>query len=163
MVKQNLLAAMTGGCLTLRETARCLSQKNIVEKRAYNTKSKIITWEKCTLRAYLNGEFYNKFNDLEKRLILDTTVFNNENPEFGTGGGNNTADKIFLLSIDEANRYFCRDSERIATYQDSVRWWWLRSPGIKNHAAGLYPATASSMSTASVSIMPTVAFALLCI
>jgi hypothetical protein len=67
--------------------------------------------------------------------MLETKVFNNKNPEYGTDGGNDTDDKIFLLSIDEVNRYFPKDSDRIAYYQGSVRWWWLRSTGIRNHAA----------------------------
>ena len=40
-----------------------------------------------------------------------------------------------MLSIDEVNRYISIDSERIACFQGLVRWWWLRSPGIKNHAS----------------------------
>ena len=123
--------------LDVQSDRALLITKDVVEKRAYSRfdKNEVTTWEKCTLRAYLNGEFYNRFSDDEKQLIFDTNVFNNDNPEYGTDGGNNTTDKIFLLSIDEANNYFSRDSERIAYYQGSVRWWWLRSSGIRNHAA----------------------------
>ena len=36
---------------------------------------------------------------------------------------NNTTDRIFLLSVDEANQYFDNDAAR------SCRgWWWLRTP-----------------------------------
>jgi hypothetical protein len=124
--------------LDVQSDRALLIAKDIVEKRAYNTRNEVTTWEKCTLRAYLNGEFYNRFSDYEKQLIFDTKVFNNDNPEYGTDGGNNTTDKIFLLSIDEANKYFSKDSERIAYHQGSARWWWLRSPGISNHAAFVY-------------------------
>ena len=75
------------------------------------------------------------------------TVVNDDNPTHGTEGGNNTTDKIFLLSIAEANNgsYFANDSSRIATntayvagggkiggYVNGVGKadnWWLRSPG----------------------------------
>ena len=48
---------------------------------------------------------------------------------YGTAGGNDTEDNIFLLSIDEANKYFKSDDERIANYDGEAAWWWLRSPG----------------------------------
>lgn len=47
-------------------------------------------------------------------------------------------DNIFLLSIDEANKYFKSDDERIANYNGEAAWWWLRSPGGNdNYAAGV--------------------------
>jgi hypothetical protein len=121
--------------LDIRSDRALLIAEDVVEKRAYNTKNEVTTWETCTLRSYLNGEFYNRFSDDEKQLILDTKVVNNVNPEYGTEGGNHTTDKILLLSLDEADEYFTEDSERLAYYQGSARWWWLRSTGIRNHAA----------------------------
>ena len=100
-----------------------------VEKRPYNEELVKITWEKCTLRKYLNGEFYNQFNEEEKSQIVKTKVINNDNSKYGTAGGNDTEDNIFLLSIDEANKYFKSDDERIANYDGEAAWWWLRSPG----------------------------------
>ncbi|MDR2436733.1 MAG: DUF6273 domain-containing protein, partial [Endomicrobium sp.] len=49
-------------------------------------------------------------------------------PTYKTAGGEDTTDKIFLLSIDEANEYFGSDQERIAKYNGKGAWWWLRSP-----------------------------------
>lgn len=56
-----------------------------------------------------------------------------------TDGGNNTTDKVFLLSIDEVNMYFASDSERMATLSDGTSvYWWLRSPGYYDkNAAGV--------------------------
>ena len=100
-----------------------------VEKREYNEEAESITWENCTLRKYLNNEFYNQFNEEEKSQIVKTKVINNDNSTYGTAGGNDTEDNIFLLSIDEANKYFKSDDERIANYDGEAAWWWLRSPG----------------------------------
>jgi hypothetical protein len=36
---------------------------------------------------------------------------------------------VFLLSIDEAMRYFKYNNDRVARYKGSDSWWWLRSPG----------------------------------
>lgn len=113
----------------------------------YNTKSTDVTWETCTLRSWLNTEFYNTaFDDREKTSVITTTVNNPNNAEYGTNCGNATKDKVFCLSIDEANRYFSSDEAREAeptSYTVGrgvyVRAyikedigncsWWLRSSG----------------------------------
>lgn len=70
-----------------------------------------ITWENCTLRTWLNNDFYNTaFTEEQKNVILETTLTNPDNSVAGIEGGNDTTDKIFLLSIDEAYEYFGEDS-----------------------------------------------------
>ncbi|MCR5205671.1 MAG: DUF6273 domain-containing protein [Lachnospiraceae bacterium] len=60
------------------------------------------TWEKCTLRKWLNENFYNTaFNAEEKKLIKSTTVENFDNSVDGTKAGEDTVDKVFLLSMDD--------------------------------------------------------------
>lgn len=96
-----------------------------VGERKYNEEYKDITWEDCTLRGWLNGEFYNgEFSQSEKARILQTTVTADRNPEYNTNPGRNTNDKVFLLSIPEVNKYFKSDADR-----STGEWWWLRSPG----------------------------------
>lgn len=88
------------------------------------------TWENCTLRSWLNNEYLNsEFDSTEQSLIMNTKVTNADNEEYGTNGGNDTTDKIFLLSIDEAYKYFSSDRERKATLSGNYYAWWLRSPG----------------------------------
>jgi hypothetical protein len=73
----------------------------------YDEEYKPVTWETCTLRAWLNGEFLNTAFDLdEMSLIQITHVAADPNPEFSVDPGNDTEDRIFLLSIPEAERYF---------------------------------------------------------
>ena len=64
------------------------------------------------IRRYLSGEFYNSLsNDMQSKIV-----------EHSTG------DKIFLLSIDEARRYFSSDADRVAlNLSGRACWWWLRS------------------------------------
>lgn len=85
----------------------------------YNKTYKKVTWETCAMRSWLNGygsssngdgidyssdNFIDRaFSDTEQAAILTTNVVNDDNPEYGTEGGNNTQDKIFLLSIDEVS------------------------------------------------------------
>lgn len=69
-----------------------------------------ISWENCSLREWLNNDFYNSaFSETEKQMILTTEVqdYNSDNVPCGT-----TADKVFLLNKDQAFSYFSNDEDR---------------------------------------------------
>ncbi|MBR3397916.1 MAG: zinc ribbon domain-containing protein [Lachnospiraceae bacterium] len=73
------------------------------------------TWETSYLREWLNNEFYNEaFTDAEKEIIRLTDLTNEDNPRFGTDGGNTTSDHVFVLSADEADQYYSSDMQRRA-------------------------------------------------
>ena len=109
----------------------------------YNKTKTSITWEKCTLRSWLNNDFYNAaFTAQEKQYIVTSSVSADKNPDYSTNPGNATKDNVFLLSITEAKKYFTSNSARICyptayakangAYTNSSSgacWWWLRSPG----------------------------------
>lgn len=51
-----------------------------LDAQKYNTINTGVTWEKCTLRTWLNNAFYNKaFNSAEQTAILITNVDNSKN------------------------------------------------------------------------------------
>lgn len=60
-----------------------------------------ITWADCELRKYLNGEFYDKFSEINKSRIIPVTNKNPDNPWYGAKGGEDTQDNIFLLTIED--------------------------------------------------------------
>ncbi|MGN1083569.1 MAG: DUF6273 domain-containing protein [Lachnospiraceae bacterium] len=65
-----------------------------------------VTWETSDLRAWLGSEFLNSaFTATEQESIILTTV---KNPDHSNGfeGGNDTLDKVYLLSRDEVLKYF---------------------------------------------------------
>ena len=80
-------------------------------------------WSKSEIRRWLNGEFYNStFSGEEKARIKS---FNQDN--------------VFLLSREEAEKYFANSDARKckptsyakakgASEIDDFCWWWLRSP-----------------------------------
>ena len=93
--------------------------------REYHDRAEDITWELCSLRAWLNGDYYDKtFSEEEKAAILPSELKNQDNPRYGTRGGNDTRDNVFLLSIDEVKQFFQHESNRTAGIM-----WWLRTPG----------------------------------
>ena len=83
-----------------------LLSEGIIEKRPYHRTYADITWKGSDLREYLNGEYYNSFAPEDRERIAETLVTNADNPWFGTPGGNDTTDRIFLLSLDELVQYF---------------------------------------------------------
>lgn len=124
-----------------------------LEVREYNHKWALMTWEKCDLRAWLNGPFYEEtFSEEEKKAIETVTVTADQNPGFETDPGNDVQDKIYLLSIIEAGKYFSGNEDRrcfptphcaskTVRDEDGCCWWWLRSQGyIFYHAANISPA-----------------------
>lgn len=110
-----------------------------IDCKQYNTSSANVTWETCSLRNWLNNDFINSaFSATEKTMISSVKVSADKNPDYDTDAGNDTEDKVFLLSIEEANRYFKYDSERRCKSTDyavangakgNYCSWWLRSPG----------------------------------
>lgn len=101
------------------------------------------TWETSVAREWLNNTFYNDaFAADEKAKIKKSTITNTDNPDTGIDGGNDTTDNLFLLSIDEVNKYFTTKEERIAygtlhvqelvDEGDGAFNWWLRTPGKRN-------------------------------
>jgi len=91
-----------------------LISKKVLDVKAYNKEYVDITWENSTIRKWLNKIFINAaFNGKDKNKISITTVENKDNT-YGTKGGNSTKDKVFLLSIDEAYKYYKTDKERAA-------------------------------------------------
>ena len=73
-----------------------------LSNKMYNTDWVFVTWEECTLRKWLNEVFYNvAFSETDKKLIKKTKVKNTDNPEYGTSGGNDTKDRVFLLSLED--------------------------------------------------------------
>ena len=121
--------------LTIESGKMLLLTEDIIDFEGYNNKTETVTWETCDLRAYLNGDFLNDFTNEEKNAIIEITNKNVDNQRFGTDGGNDTKDKIFLLSLDEVNQYLSRKEDRVANYDEEPCNWWLRSSGEKSDRA----------------------------
>lgn len=113
------------------------------------------TWENSAIRECSNQYLlYSMFQQEELSCICKTVVQTADNPIYGTDGGGDTADYLFLLSIEEAEKYFSSDLERrtqivpdvelpqydLMPYQHYLNTtdyydWWLRSPGESSEKA----------------------------
>ena len=125
-----------------------LLSKYVLDAKSYNEELEAVTWETSDIRQWLNNEFYTTaFNKSEKAKIQTSLIKNEYNSEHGTSGGNDTEDKVFLLSEKEAETLFSNDDERIAkatgyaeksgayVNEKKEAVWWLRSPGDDSNVA----------------------------
>ena len=104
---------------------RMLLAKAPVAQQPYNERYLDTSWQTCTLRKWLNGPFVREtFTMEEQTRILATRVENLPNPKYYTNAGAGSVDKLFILSLDEVEKYLPTDALRAAG-----SWWWLRSPG----------------------------------
>ena len=144
-----------------------LSDQNL-EVFQYHTERENVTWETCTMRSWLNGydaaytddNFLDAaFSDREQAAIAVTNVINYDNEEYDPGsgnftdGGNDTTDRVFLLSIMDlynrvyfppktsdlsTNTVYVADGGKLRSYMNpagEADRWWLRSPGFTQKEA----------------------------
>lgn len=108
----------------------------------YHLEAGGVTWETSYIRKWLNSTFIETaFSDEENNRIPTVVVLAEKNPDYDTDTGNSTEDKVFLLSIQEVDKYFKTDRERqcyltqyaISQGVEMIAFgsghWWLRSPG----------------------------------
>ena len=124
-----------------------LLSKYVLDAKPYD-EWEAVTWQTSDIRQWLNNEFYTTaFNKTEKAKIQTSLIKNEDNSEYGTSEGNDTEDKVFLLSEKEAETLFSDEEERIAkateyaeksgvyVNKEKAAWWWLRSPGYSSSRA----------------------------
>ena len=149
-----------------------------LDVQLYHTSYTSITWENCTLRTWLNHDFMNRaFTAAEQSAILLSNVDNSSSQcysNWSSKSGNNTQDKVFLLSYAEANKYlgvtyddsnntksrvtptayaisqgaWTSDSNK-TTDGEAAGWWWLRSSGYSQVSAA-FVLTGGSLSGSNV-------------
>lgn len=131
-----------------REQERVLLLSEVcLDARPYHTKNMDITWAESDIRSWLNGAFIDSaFDGQEQLILLETTIVNKSNAKYKTNGGKETQDKVFLLSQEEAEKFFTSLNERktqgsilaVAGMKMSTNKyvkWWLRSPGSTSRVA----------------------------
>ncbi len=143
--------------LDVRDGKALLLSKYALDARPYHSAQENITWENCSLRVWMNEKFLEAaFDDSEKEKIVSMTSAAEDNPVYGTYAGYDVWDRVFPLSITEAEKYFSGDEDRICGATDYAKaqgawtsnrnmadgkeavYWWLRTPGSsRSLAAGV--------------------------
>lgn len=141
--------------LAVKDGKALIITESIIEHRSYHESYVPVTWAESSIRKYLNVDFYHSFQEEYQKRICLTKNQNPDNTWYGTSGGIDTEDFIFLLSMEEIvckyfgdssdklfhpgkkQRYWFErkdfnNSKRIAKLlwnQEQVWWWWTRTPG----------------------------------
>ena len=124
--------------LDVKDGKALLLSKYAIDARAYNTTNRKITWKLCSMRTWLNSDFYkNAFTSGEKQIILKTELPDEK-----------VTDRIFLLSEDEVHKYLRSPREIRVAYPtryamdrgieiwiDGTSQCWLRTKGYWDNEA----------------------------
>jgi len=141
-----------------------------LDSKPYHEEQLAVTWEECSLRAWLNSTFYETaFSNQEKGLIKETELNNWDNLYYGTKGGNPTLDKVSLLSqmerdvlIFDAAMYNCfptaygTEQGIFPDPQTGHCIWWLRSPGINDLTVEVGEGTWKPVDSQDVAVRPAI-------
>lgn len=144
-------------------TLMLIADKALDCQSDYNIKLGLreFTWNSSSIRDWLNHDFYNAaFSQRERDAIQSQELKTGANPEYGTDGGYDTYDAVYLLTCEDTinEQYgYCNsaDSKSVSrlvgmtdfahargVYEEEPREgmyyngvhcdWWLRSPGKSN-------------------------------
>ena len=120
-----------------------------IDCAVFNKTEKAVTWETSSIRQYLNSSFLNlAFTASQQDKILSTNVTAEKNGNYDTNPGRDTVDKVFLLSISEAEEWLseeqrqcmptdlciakgCNKQKKSRFSSEYTICWLLRSPGNK--------------------------------
>lgn len=84
-----------------------------------------VTWADSDTRKYLNGDFYNSFSSSDQSKIAESSISTPNDSWYGTPGGKDTTDKIFLLSREEVVKYFGDSGKFANPTKNDGRYPWL--------------------------------------
>lgn len=134
--------------LEVRGGKALLLAEKAVDCRKYHNVKQSVTWKTSDLRSWLNGAFLaDAFDTREASQIQTVNVPADRNPEHRSDPGQATQDKVFLLSIAEANHYFSQNEDRqcepaetavrngVYVSEEGKCWWWLRTAGYRQDTA----------------------------
>lgn len=128
--------------LELDDEKMVLLSRDGLAARPYNAEGGDTTWETCSLRKWLNGDFLNEaFSEAEQAMLATVSLPADANPEYPTPAGNDTEDRVYLPSLREVETWdsigklsFCYASYYARANgarfgRNGACNWWLRSPG----------------------------------
>ena len=83
-----------------------LLSKYILDCKNYNNERSDVPWETCTLRKWLNNDFYHQAFNSDEILKIEKTIVINTNNIGGIKNSNDTYDNIFICGVSEIIKYF---------------------------------------------------------
>ena len=78
------------------ENGTLLLSRYVLDCVQFNTTKTEVSWESCSLRSWMNDDFYNAAFDDDEKASINTVIIKR----------NNTSDRIFALDVFEERDYF---------------------------------------------------------
>ena len=117
-----------------RDGMQLLLSKYILDVQVYNEELTSVTWETCTLRAWLNTDFLDTaFWPEEQERVAEVEIANPDNLDHKTPGGNKTRDRAFCLSLEEVMKYFGVRRTWKQLGDELGKRWFLKADGTPNY------------------------------
>lgn len=131
--------------LEVKDNCALVLSKYCLECKPFNNKKTDLVWAESTLRAWLNETFIHQvFSDDELSIVMETEVEAKKHPEYqNLYQGDNTIDKLFLLSYDEADSLLTKKQREAEitpfigtlTSSSGTGMWWLRTSAYSHDSA----------------------------
>jgi hypothetical protein len=123
----NFVGPIEWQVLEVKDNKALLLSKHILLRMRFDNNDSG-TWKTSSLRHFLNGKFYeNCFTKSEKSAIILSNLKVNSG---------DTEDRLYLLSVEEVNKYFNSNEEREAVdLNEGSFLWWLRCRGSRDRNA----------------------------
>lgn len=129
--------------LETSESDVLLVSRYCLDTQPFHGENVPIQWDQCDLRQWMNTDMLKAmFTEEELAQIGETALEARKHPHFTTSPGQDTVDRLFLLSYEEVERFFPDPEDRLGfatPYARSQRaWvnrengasgWWLRTTG----------------------------------
>ncbi len=125
-----------------------LLSQYVLDVGSFNEKGGNTNWAGCSLRRWLNDEFFSAaFDEHEAYLVVKSKVESSSNPATGTPGGPDTNDRVFVLGYNDLIWVAENGADDIIDglyasptiyaaargakkhQQYSTCCWWMRTPG----------------------------------
>ena len=137
------LMPLTWKVLAVKDGKALIITEKCIEGKLFNNSQEKVTWENCSLREWLNNEFYSiAFSEEEQEMIVPSDVISEDGAILIPNSVEAfvTRDKVFILSVQEAYNYFDNDESRRAIVTQQAKnngadydfiegngRWWLRT------------------------------------
>ncbi len=141
--------------LEVKENKALIVSKYALDCKKFDDSRSEGLWETCSIREWLNGDFYNEAFDSRYQDMIVSSIVTPDGGYWANKSGNDTTDNVFILGETEADEFEgdllrCAPTEyaiaqgAYVTYEysndNSPRcWWWLRTPYYDGYIASFAP------------------------
>ena len=108
-----------------QENKLLLLATEVIDLHAFHKKAQDVTWAESDLRKWLNTKLFKQIFNKKEQALIEPTLLSNPRID-GKPDDPQTTDSVFLLSVEEAKKYFGIRDYYTAPYMGN----WVNSLGL---------------------------------